>query len=280
VAAEPDGTPTASDVLLGDATIQRAAPNPDSASYGAIGFGATGTSADAPDVLVLGGPMAEYDACPESVVLQPFLDGAVIELGPGPALQRETATAIALVTCSSAPGFGALSTLDLELTTEVGTRFVKRRTMREHLVTDLSRLDGSTPTSSVFNSAVAGSPSGNLRITAVSPGSGVLAVALTSHVDPDDPAAAHRTAVQPQFAGTRPLPDLVDLAVPIPPVPCTGDCNGNGAVSIEELVLGVGIALDTTPLDACRAFDPDGDELVSISELIAAVGNALAGCPT
>ncbi len=277
-AAEPDGTPTASDVLLGDATIQSAAPNPDSASYGAIGLRATGTSADEPDVLVLGGPQGEYDACPDSVLLQPFLDGAVVELGAGPELQRETATTIVLVTCGSAPGFGAPATLDLELTTEAGQRFVKRRSMREHLVSDLSRLDVSVPSLSIFNSASAGSPSGNLRLTAISPGSGVLALALTSYVDRDRPAAAHRTAVQPQFAGTRSLPDLVDLSVPTPPVPCTGDCDGNGSVSISELILGVGIALGNTPLDACRAFDVDGNELVSISELVAAVSNALAGC--
>ena len=32
---------------------------------------------------------------------------------------------------------------------------------------------------------------------------------------------------------------------------CVGDCNDNGAVSINELVLGVNIASDLAPLDEC-----------------------------
>ena len=60
---------------------------------------------------------------------------------------------------------------------------------------------------------------------------------------------------------------------------CVGDCNGDGQVSINELVLGVNIALGSLPADACPAFDPNGNDAVAINELIAGVGNALNGCP-
>jgi autotransporter-associated beta strand protein len=59
---------------------------------------------------------------------------------------------------------------------------------------------------------------------------------------------------------------------------CRGDCDGNGSVSINELILGVNIALGNDSVDRCPAFDADGSGTVAIQELIAAVNNALGGC--
>lgn len=59
---------------------------------------------------------------------------------------------------------------------------------------------------------------------------------------------------------------------------CVGDCNDNGQVAINELIIGVNIALGTAPLDDCPAFDADGGETVTIAELIGAVNSALNGC--
>ena len=58
---------------------------------------------------------------------------------------------------------------------------------------------------------------------------------------------------------------------------CVGDCNGNGAVTIDELITGVGIALETQPLSACPAFQNAAGQ-VTIAQLIRGVGNALDGC--
>ncbi len=55
-----------------------------------------------------------------------------------------------------------------------------------------------------------------------------------------------------------------------------GDCNGDGHVAVNELVLGVGIALGSLPASACPAFDLDGNGTVDIGELIAAVNDALS----
>jgi hypothetical protein len=57
-----------------------------------------------------------------------------------------------------------------------------------------------------------------------------------------------------------------------------GDCNGDGSVAVNELILGVNIALETAPLSECRAFDVDDNGEVSVAELVAAVNNALIGC--
>lgn len=61
-------------------------------------------------------------------------------------------------------------------------------------------------------------------------------------------------------------------------VDCTGDCDGDDAVTIDELVVGVAIALGRLPTGNCPALDTDADGQVAINELIAAVNTALRGC--
>ncbi|HSP98160.1 MAG TPA: PQQ-dependent sugar dehydrogenase, partial [Candidatus Dormibacteraeota bacterium] len=52
----------------------------------------------------------------------------------------------------------------------------------------------------------------------------------------------------------------------------------DGTVAIDELVVGVEIALGSAGVDRCTAVDGDGDGQVAIQELITAVGAALTGC--
>ncbi len=59
---------------------------------------------------------------------------------------------------------------------------------------------------------------------------------------------------------------------------CVGDCNGDEEVTINELIIGVNIALGNATVDDCPAFDTNDDGEVTINELIAAVNNALSGC--
>jgi hypothetical protein len=60
---------------------------------------------------------------------------------------------------------------------------------------------------------------------------------------------------------------------------CVGDCNGDGGISVAELVTGVRIGLGDEPLSTCPAYDATPDGMLHIEELIAAVADALAGCP-
>jgi sugar lactone lactonase YvrE len=69
------------------------------------------------------------------------------------------------------------------------------------------------------------------------------------------------------------------LTFPTPATACIGDCNGDGSVTIEELLQGVNIAQDTLSMAQCPLFDQSGDNDVTIDELLAAVGAALNGCP-
>lgn len=62
------------------------------------------------------------------------------------------------------------------------------------------------------------------------------------------------------------------------PTGCPGDCSGDGRVTVDELVAGVGIALGSRALAACATFDGDDDGSVTVAELIAAVNAALGGC--
>jgi hypothetical protein len=78
---------------------------------------------------------------------------------------------------------------------------------------------------------------------------------------------------------TGPTPSATPTATSTPePMACPGDCNGDGAVAIDELIGGVADALGGAA--PCRAFDLDGDGLITISELVSAVNMALGGCPS
>jgi cytochrome c peroxidase len=69
------------------------------------------------------------------------------------------------------------------------------------------------------------------------------------------------------------------FADPFATASCSGDCNLDGSVTVNELVTGVSIALGTAALAACVAADADGDGVVAVNELVAAVNRALGVCP-
>ncbi len=59
---------------------------------------------------------------------------------------------------------------------------------------------------------------------------------------------------------------------------CVGDCNGDGDVTIDEIIKGVAVALGAS-IEVCRPLDANGDGEITIDELIRAVNNALNSCP-
>jgi len=59
---------------------------------------------------------------------------------------------------------------------------------------------------------------------------------------------------------------------------CAGDCDGNGQVTVDELVRGVTMALGLATADDCRNLDRNGDSQITIDELMKAVNTALYGC--
>lgn len=61
---------------------------------------------------------------------------------------------------------------------------------------------------------------------------------------------------------------------------CPGDCDGNGTVTVAEVLRALNIALGRRPLSDCVAADLNGDGRIVVSEILAAVNALLFGCPS
>jgi hypothetical protein len=101
------------------------------------------------------------------------------------------------------------------------------------------------------------------------------------------PATPSSTPTEPDATPTEPdatpTSTTEDSPTPTPteaPPACVGDCNANGRVAINEIILAVNIALGSLPVEACRAADRNGNGAVAIGELVVAVGASLDGCET
>jgi len=62
------------------------------------------------------------------------------------------------------------------------------------------------------------------------------------------------------------------------PAACSGDCNGDAVVTVEEVLAIVNIALATVPVSTCPAGDLNHDGMVTVDEILVATGVALGGC--
>jgi sugar lactone lactonase YvrE len=60
---------------------------------------------------------------------------------------------------------------------------------------------------------------------------------------------------------------------------CAGDCNGDGHVTVAEIVTMVNIALGGADISACTAGDTNHDGQIRVNEILTAVNSALNGCP-
>lgn len=95
-----------------------------------------------------------------------------------------------------------------------------------------------------------------------------------------EPSASSTPDESPSATPTLEDTPVDPTLTPTVPVPaCPGDCNENGAVGIDELIVGVRIALGQDPLAACPNVDRGKDLAVTIDDLVAAVNAALSSCP-
>ncbi len=60
---------------------------------------------------------------------------------------------------------------------------------------------------------------------------------------------------------------------------CSGDCDFNGTVTVDELVAGINVALGTATYAHCVGMDSSGEGEVSVDELVTVISQALTGCP-
>ncbi|MBP1686538.1 MAG: multidomain protein with s-layer y region, glug motif, ig motif, i-set domain, pkd domain [Deltaproteobacteria bacterium] len=75
-----------------------------------------------------------------------------------------------------------------------------------------------------------------------------------------------------------PLDKDFSLQINAAPVPCVGDCDANGRVTVDEILAMVNIALGNPPTPNCQAGDPDTNGQITVDEIVTAVRNALNGC--
>ena len=59
---------------------------------------------------------------------------------------------------------------------------------------------------------------------------------------------------------------------------CAGDCNADGHVAIDELIMGVRMALGDATLTACPAMDGNRTGSIQVDDLVTAVTAGLRGC--
>ncbi len=102
----------------------------------------------------------------------------------------------------------------------------------------------------------------------------------TSTVAPTETPTATEAPTATPTATDPPTPTATatPTATVSPNAPCDGDCDGDGVVTVAEIVRGVNLALGTVAIAECPAFDGDADGQVSVDELIRAVLRALDGC--
>jgi len=80
------------------------------------------------------------------------------------------------------------------------------------------------------------------------------------------------------FATGLGTPDVNFLSQMFAATACAGDCNGDWAVSIDEIITAVNLALESADVAYCDVIDTNGDEIVTVDELLLAVNHALNGC--
>lgn len=75
-----------------------------------------------------------------------------------------------------------------------------------------------------------------------------------------------------------PTPPMATPTPSVTPVACVGDCGGDGAVTVDELLVMVNVALGNIDATACVAGDVNGDGEITVDEILQAVNNALNSC--
>lgn len=98
---------------------------------------------------------------------------------------------------------------------------------------------------------------------------------LLSEARSEDGVLEVRLALPTPTPTATPLP--TSTSTPPPALRCVGDCNHDDTVTIEEIVHMVAVAQGEIGL-SCAAADPNGDGAVTIEEILLAVNFALSGC--
>lgn len=300
VVLDERGNPAPRNDLLGSAVVEQRSGSPQRLSdllrYNPFSFSGLPQNANRDFVLTLGGPAAEYDACPQSLLLQHLFDGAVLRFHrEGTDIERKVSNHLVVARCGSSTL--EPSTIDVEVYNEFEQRLAARLSIEPYVLAPLSALETERAERSIFHVATQGTLAGQSYLRAQAGDPAILALAIATQHDLENPERRSSTALEPVISGARGDQAVVRLdgagaATPtsttFPPgatptsgrqTPCAGDCDGRGVTTIDELVRGVSIALGADSPAGCSAFDLDQDGRVTVDELTQAVVAALQGCP-
>jgi hypothetical protein len=205
IAIDANGDPVPRNDLKGEAieTVVEGG-DVDVSGYNAIGIQATGASTGPANELTLGGPDAEYNGCPNYLILNHFFDGAE---NPVPLSETTISTELVLVPCSvdylrQIPGAAVIQYLVFN---EFEQRFSTSRSVRCFDDRFLCNIDTNQCDRSIFNVDVAGTLTGQTRMQAL--GSGMLGVAREHHFNDSD----HHASFNLHMQGQRENPDTIIL---------------------------------------------------------------------
>jgi hypothetical protein len=182
VAADEDGAPVDRNVLKGTATLERfvngAPVELDAARYNAVGFQAIPGANDGDNELILGGAQAEYEGCPNTVLINHFFDFAIEPMTHS----SQVLTDLIVVPCGrdlfheeEGPPIATFLVYN-----EFEQRFSSSRAVNVRLDGQMSLIDTDQPNRSVFSAGVAGTLTGQTLMSSPG-GGGVLAVAVERH---------------------------------------------------------------------------------------------------
>jgi hypothetical protein len=183
--------------LVGEATIERFVSGTalDVTKYNAVAIPALNTG-NGDNLLVLGD---EYAACPSALALNAFFDGA----GDPAFAERTIATTLALVPCSVdyARAQPSRVTVQYQIVNELGQSFSASHGALQGQAVELL-----TDIAPVFSVSMAGSLTGQIRITGVE--GGILGVALEAH---QNASSSQSVGLNLNVVGNRFSSDLVVL---------------------------------------------------------------------
>jgi hypothetical protein len=195
----------------------------DARKYNAIALESTTFQDGDPDTLVVGGPGAEYNGCPNVLILDHFFDGAVIHTHGRPSTSSASVTTdLTVVPCGedlSTSGLNSLTPITLQFLVfnEFEQRFSTSTNFscfREIQLSDIDTRVGPFGNSqSIFSVAVEGTLSGQTRIRSVAgPNSGNTIVGIAEEFwTGAGPNGRFTDATNIHFTGTRDQGDTIVL---------------------------------------------------------------------
>lgn len=209
IAVNEDHTPTDRNVLKGESTryyfdSSTGMGHLDVAKHNAVGVLAMEGAVNDDKVLTLGGEDAEYNGCPNVLILNHFFDFAV-----NPVSGAEITTRLVLVPCTQdllrqIPGEAVVQYL---VYNEFEQRFSTSRTVTCKQGIFISEIDTTQRERSIFAVGVAGTLAGQTRMTPI--GSGLLGIADEYH--DNDNGGPYTAQFQLNIQGQREVADLITL---------------------------------------------------------------------